>query len=340
MPVLCVAHTRGRLATATAPACSKRCAALASLCAVRATLPPRLDARFARKAERLVQRVRSVVAPLDAMLRGPLPRSRFSPSSWRAQQRAAGSAAWRARWAHAPTVADSIRCPKPRALLTAESALRDVASDAAERRFRPPYGGHPAWFSGAARARLRKRIDVAGGLTRACGRAPRARPGLRRDRTNLGLPGLDSAPAWPRPTSPSRWVALRADPPPRRDSRSPTSPRASGCDCGDDVFSPAHPARTVRRHARRSRGADTLQPSLFARRLPKTAPDQDLGQPRCRLRPICSLSMPVDARLRRLDPFDADPSAAWKGRGSQGASSNGGRTNAIRRTYAAARALL
>ena len=269
------------------------------------------------------QRVRGPVAPLDSMLGSPLPLCEFAERLARAADGLAGTAAWRGQDGRmtAELVAELQALHEAAALaITANDAVPMLRQFLDERRVRPPYGGHPRVFIwGLLEARLQQAdLMVLGGLNEGVWPAlPAPDPWLApKIRANLGMPGLefrtglaahDFASALGAPSV----LITRA----RRDTRSPTIAsrlwlRLRAMTGG------------LARDTRLERLAATLDEpgGLEPAKRPRPSPPKSQRPRKISVTAVDRLKADPFAfyaqamlGLRRLDPVDADHSAAWKG---------------------------
>lgn len=280
-----------------------------------------LDAHFAGLD--VWQQVRPAVATLDAMLRSPIPLNQFAERLAQSADRLAGNAAWRGQDGRmaAELVAELQSLPEASALcIAADDSVPLVRQLFEERRVRPPYGGHPRIFIwGLLEARLQQAdLMVLGGLNEGVWPAlPAPDPWLApKIRDNLGMPGLElrtglAAHDFASALGAPNVLITRA----RRDSRSPTIASR---------FWLRLRAMTggVARDTRLERLATTLddpgghEPACR----PRPSPSKDRRPSRISVTAVDRLKADPFAfyaqamlGLRRLDPVDADHSAAWKG---------------------------
>ena len=282
-----------------------------------------LDAHFVEKGREAWQRVRSLVAPLDAMLRAPLPVSEFAERLARAADGLASSAAWRGQDGRmtAELVAELQALPEAAALsITAEDAVPMLRQLLDQRPVRPPYGGHPRIFIwGLLEARLQQAdLMVLGGLNEGVWPAlPAPDPWLApKIRANLGMPGLEfrtglAAHDFASALGAPNVLITRA----RRDSRSPTIASRFWLRLRAMTGGLARDTRLERLAATlddpgvlepASRPRPSPPKALRPRRISVTAVD------RLKADPFAFYAQAM-LGLRSLDPVDADHSAAWKG---------------------------
>jgi ATP-dependent helicase/nuclease subunit B len=296
--------------------------------ALRGPRPPAgvagLDSWFAEK--RVIAEwsaVRDRVAPLDGLLRDPLPLARLAGLLGKAATAFSGGAAWRgADGRLAAELIAELESSEAAAQLTvtaddAGPLLRQLLD---ERAVRPPYGGHPRIFIwGLLEARLQRAdLVVLGGLNEGVWptlpapdpwlppkvRAILAMPTLE---FRIGLAAHDFASALGAP----EVLITRA----RRDSRSPTV--ASRFLLRLDAISGGLPRDRVLE--RITRALDNPGPPHPADR-PAPAPPAEQRPKEIWVTQVDRLKADPFAfyanamlRLRLLDPVDADYSARWKG---------------------------
>ena len=187
-------------------------------------------------------------------------------------------------------------------------------------RIRPPYGGHPRVFIwGLLEARLQQAdLTILGGLNEGVWPAlPSPDPWLApKIRANLGLPGLEfriglSAHDFASALGAPQVLITRA----RRDSRSPTIASRLWLRLQAMTGGLAHDTRLERLALALD---DPGRPQPADR--PKPAPPQELRPTKISVTSVDRLKADPFAfyaqailGLRRLDPVDADHSAAWKG---------------------------
>jgi len=260
---------------------------------------------------------------LDGLLRNPMPLSDFSSSLSAAAQALCGDAAWRGpsgRMA-AELLSELEASPAAAQLIVgADDAVPLLRQLLDERAVRPPYGGHPRisiW--GLLEARLQRTdLMVLGGLNEGVWPALAAPdPWLApKVRTELGLPGLEfriglAAHDFASALGAPEVLITRS----RRDSRSPTV--ASRLLMRLDALSGGLP-RDVRLE-RLVSALDTPESSNPADR-PAPCPPREQRPERISVTQVDRLKADPFAfyaqsilKLRRIDPVDADYSAAWKG---------------------------
>ena len=280
-----------------------------------------LDTHFAGNAA--WQRVRAAVAPLDAMLRAPLPLNRFAEQLARAADGLAGHAAWRGQDGRmtAELVAELQALPEAASLIVAaETVVPLLRQLLEERRVRPPYGGHPRIFIwGLLEARLQQAdLMVLGGLNEGVWPAlPAPDPWLApKIRANLGMPGLEfrtglAAHDFASALGAPNVLITRA----RRDSRSPTIASRFWLRLRAMTGGLARDVRLERLAASlddpgvlepASRPRPSPPKALRPRKISVTAVD------RLKADPFAFYAQAM-LGLRTLDPVDADHSAKWKG---------------------------
>jgi ATP-dependent helicase/nuclease subunit B len=280
-----------------------------------------LDTHFAGNAD--WQRVRAAVAPLDAMLRSPLPLNQLAERLARAADGLAGTAAWRGQDGRmtAELLAELQALPEAASLIVAADSLVPLLRQLLdERRVRPPYGGHPRIFIwGLLEARLQHAdLLVLGGLNEGVWPAlPAPDPWLApKIRANLGMPGLefrtglaahDFASALGAPSV----LITRA----RRDGRSPTIASRFWLRLRAMTGGLARDTR-LERLAATLDDPGVLEPASR----PRPSPPKALRPLKISVTAIDRLKADPFAfyaqamlGLRSLDPVDADHSAKWKG---------------------------
>ena len=282
-----------------------------------------LDAHFAEKCREAWQRVRGGVAPLDAMLRVPLPLNVFAEQMAKAADGLAGSSAWRGQDGRmaAELVAELQGLPEASELaVDAEDSVPLLRQMLDERRVRPPYGGHPRIFIwGLLEARLQQAdLMVLGGLNEGVWPAlPAPDPWLApKIRANLGMPGLEfrtglAAHDFASALGAPNVLITRA----RRDSRSPTVASRFWLRLRAMTGGLARDTR-LERLAAALDDPGVLEP--VGR--PRPSPRKDLRPRKISVTEVDRLKADPFAfyaqamlGLRSLDPVDADHSAAWKG---------------------------
>jgi ATP-dependent helicase/nuclease subunit B len=269
------------------------------------------------------QRVRERIAPVGGLLAAPLPLDRFAERLAATAGALAGEAAWRgpAGRMAAELLGELQASPSAaQMLVSAEDAVPLLGQLLDERAVRSPYGGHPRisiW--GLLEARLQRAdLVVLGGLNEGVWPAlPAPDPWLPpKVRANLGMPTLDSriglaAHDFASLLGAPEVLITRA----RRDGRSPTV--ASRFLLRLDAISGRLPRdRTIERITRAlddpgpAKPADRPAPSPPAEQRPEkisvTAVD------RLKADPFAFYAQAI-LKLRRIDPVDADHTAAWKG---------------------------
>jgi ATP-dependent helicase/nuclease subunit B len=268
-------------------------------------------------------KLRPFVQPIAGMLAKPLGLAEFVSQIVAAAGQLAGDRPWRGadgRMA-AELLAELEAAPAAAAMaITAEDAVPVLRDLLEQQRVRPPYGGHPRVFIwGLLEARLQQADTmVLGGLNEgAWPAAPAPDPWLAsKIRANLGLPGLEfriglSAHDFASALGAPQVLVTRA----RRDGRSPTVASR---------FWLRLQAMTggVTRDTRLERLAAALddpgKPAPASR--PRPQPPSEIRPRTISVTSVDRLKADPFAfyaqamlRLRRLDPVDADHSAAWKG---------------------------
>ena len=269
------------------------------------------------------QRVRPALEPLRQWFHEPLSLAQFVARLGDAGQALAGDAAWRgpAGRMASELLASLAAAPEAQGItLAAIDAVPILRQLLDQQRVRPPYGGHPRLFIwGLLEARLQQAdLMILGGLNEGVWPAqPAPDPWLApKIRSNLGIPGLefrtglaahDFASALGAPTV----LITRA----RRDNKSPTVASRFWLRLQAMTGGLAHDTR-LERLARemddmgRPVPVDRPEPVPPAEQRPKrisvTAVD------RLKADPFAFYAQAI-LRLRRIDPVDADHSAAWKG---------------------------
>ncbi|MEO8547907.1 MAG: PD-(D/E)XK nuclease family protein [Sphingomicrobium sp.] len=282
-----------------------------------------LDAHFSGKGSEEWQRVRDVVVPLDAMLRGPLSLSLFAERLAGSADALAGSAAWRGQDGRmaAELLAELQALPEAsRLAIAAEDAGPMLRQLLDERPVRPPYGGHPRLFIwGLLEARLQQAdLMVLGGLNEGVWPAlaapdPWLAPKIR---ANLGMPGLEfrtglAAHDFASALGAPNVLITRA----RRDGRSPTIASRFWLRLRAMTGGLARDIR-LERLAATLDDPHILEPAAR----PRPAPPKALRPNRISVTAVDRLKADPFAfyaqtmlGLRSLDAVDADQSAAWKG---------------------------
>ncbi|MEP7129554.1 MAG: double-strand break repair protein AddB [Sphingomicrobium sp.] len=268
-------------------------------------------------------KLRPAVEPIAGMLARPLGLADFTRQLVGAADRLASDRPWRGsdgRMA-ADLLAELQAAPAAAAMaITAEDAVPVLRNLLEQQRVRPPYGGHPRisiW--GLLEARLQQaELMVLGGLNEGVWpAAPAPDPWLApKIRANLKLPGLEfriglSALDFASALGAPQVLVTRA----RRDARSPTV--ASRLWLRLQAMTGG-----VTRDPRLERWASALDdpgaPAPASR--PRPAPPAAIRPRRISVTSVDRLKADPFAfyaqamlRVRRLDPLDADHSAAWKG---------------------------
>jgi ATP-dependent helicase/nuclease subunit B len=281
-----------------------------------------LDRHFAeQKAERAWQRVRSKVAPLETVVAGSL--AQFAAQLREFVEPFAGEAAWRGPDGRlAAELLSNIEQSADASLVALSSddivpILRGLMDELPVRR---PYGGHPRVFIwGLLEARLQKAdLMILGGMNEGVWPSlpspdPWLAPKIRRA---LGLPGLEfrtglAAHDFMSALGAPRVVLTRA----RRDSRSPTV--ASRLWLRLQAMTGG-----MTRDQRLERLASALDSSALIEPAPRPEPRPPVAArpkriavtdlDRLKADPFAFYAKAI-LGLRKLDPVDADHSAAWKG---------------------------
>ena len=269
------------------------------------------------------RQVRTAVAPLDAMLRSPLPLTVFAERLAQVAEGLAGSAAWRGQDGRmtAELVAELQALPEAVSLtVTAEDAMPLLRQLLDERPVRPAYGGHPRIFIwGLLEARLQQAdLMVLGGLNEGVWPAlPAPDPWLApKIRANLKMPGLEfrtglAAHDFASALGAPNVLITRA----RRDGRSPTIASRFWLRLRAMTGGLARDTR-LERLAGMLDDPGVLEPAgrprpsplnhLRPRKISVTAVD------RLKADPFAFYAQAM-LGLRSLDAVDADHSAAWKG---------------------------
>ena len=271
-------------------------------------------------ADRAWQRVRPHLAGLQA-LRTATSITELAEGLAEAATGLAGDRAWAgsAGRAAAELVAEvrSVTSDLPITIADAVPILGQLLQGV---RVRPPYGGHPRLFIwGLLEARLQQAdLTILGGLNEGVWPAlPAPDPWLApKIRSNLGLPGLEfrvglSAHDFASALGAPQVLITRA----RRDSRSPTVASRLWLRLQAMTGGLAHDTRLERL----ALALDDPGPSKPADR-PEPKPGQDkrpkaisvTSVDRLKADPFAFYAQAI-LGLRRLDPVDADHSAAWKG---------------------------
>jgi len=280
-----------------------------------------LDTHFAEVRE--WQKVRQLVERIGAFLREPTSMAGLAGTLSTAAQALAGDAAWRgpAGRMAAELLADLQASDAAKELLVeAEDAVPMLRQLLDSHAVRPPYGGHPRIFIwGMLEARLQRAdLMVLGGLNEGVWPAmPAPDPWLPpKVRANLGMPTLDTriglaAHDFASALGAPEVLITRA----RREGRSPTV--ASRFLLRLDAISGGLP-RDVRLE-RLTRALDDPGPPQPASR-PAPAPPANQRPERISVTAVDRLKADPFAfyaqailKLRKIDPVDADHTAAWKG---------------------------
>jgi ATP-dependent helicase/nuclease subunit B len=283
-----------------------------------------LDRWFEGKGvDREWRAVRPPVAAIEGMLAKPLPVGRLAEELAGAAGALAGDAAWRgpAGRMAAELLAGLQASNAANALtVTADDAVPLLRGLLDEQAVRPPYGGHPRIFIwGLLEARLQQAdLVVLGGLNEGVWPGlPAPDPWLPpKVRANLGMPSLEfriglAAHDFASALGAPEVLITRA----RRDRRSPTV--ASRFWLRLDAISGGLPRDT--RFERLTRALDDPGPPRPVAR-PEPAPPAEQRPDRISVTAVDRLKADPFAfyaqsilKLRRLDPVDADHTAAWKG---------------------------
>ena len=296
--------------------------------ALRGPRPPSgldgLDRLFAeKKADSPWAAIRPSIEPIEALLHAPLSLSAFAAGLRAAATALAGDRAWSGtdgRMA-ADLIAELEAAPDAATMALDATELVPLLRDLLESRpVRPPYGGHPRVFIwGLLEARLQHAdLMILGGLNEGVWPAlPAPDPWLApKIRALLGLPGIEvrvglSAHDFASALGAPRVLITRA----RRDSKSPTVASRlwlrlmamTGGIARDHLLE-----RYVAmiddpgEHRPASRPAPSPPAADRPRKISVTQVDRMTADP-------FAFYASAMLRLRKLDPVDADHSAAWKG---------------------------
>ncbi|WP_028970761.1 PD-(D/E)XK nuclease family protein [Sphingomonas sp. URHD0057] len=267
--------------------------------------------------------VRPRFVAVDELLKEPMSLAQFSGGLGAAVQAVAGDSAWRgpAGRMAAELLSEIEASPAAAELIvTADDAvplLRDLLD---ARAVRPPYGGHPRVFIwGLLEARLQRTdLMVLGGLNEGTW-PPLAAPDpwlAPKVRAKLNLPGLEfriglAAHDFASALGAPEVLITRS----RRDGRSPTV--ASRLLMRLDALSGGLP-RDVRLERMAQALDDPGSSTPAARPQPSPPPEQRPDRisvtqvDRLKSDPFAFYAQSI-LKLRRIDPVDADYSAAWKG---------------------------
>ena len=288
-----------------------------------------LDARFAEKEAEVRgslsawKRVRPFVEPLDGALEETRPLTHFIALLSQAAERLASDVAWRAADGR---LAAELLTSLQQAADTVDLAvggddavplLRQLLDG---QRVRPPYGGHPRIFIfGLLEARLQQTdLMVLGGLNEGTWPAlaqpdPWLAPKIR---ANLDMPGLDfriglSAHDFASALGAPQVLITRA----RRDSRSPTVASRFWLRLQAMTGGLPHDIRLERLAIELddpgpARPVDRPQPRPPLEQRPRSISVTSVD--RLKADPYAFYAQAI-LKLRKLDPVDADYSAAWKG---------------------------
>ena len=281
-----------------------------------------LDRHFEeKKCQKHWRPVRAKLASLASALDAPRSIGGFATCLAEAAQQLAGDRAWSRPEGRA--AAELIA-----RLQALDSGLQVSASDAIplltqlldETRIRPAYGGHPRVFIwGLLEARLQRAdLMILGGLNEGVWPAlPSPDPWLApKIRSNLGLPGLEfriglAAHDFASALGAPQVLITRA----RRDSRSPTVASRLWLRLQAMTGGLAHDTRLERLALVLD---DPGTPNPSRRPAPRPSPEQRpkrisvTSVDRLKADPFAFYAQEV-LKVRRLDPVDADHSAAWKG---------------------------
>jgi len=282
-----------------------------------------LDRHFAEKGEKAWQTARPLLQAIEERFHAPLSLDRLADALRESAQALCGDRAW--------SGPDGRMAGELIAELEAANDAQNLVLDADEwvpilrqmldaRPVRPPYGGHPRIFIwGLLEARLQKAdLLILGGLNEGvwptlASPDPWLAPRIRAD---LGLPGLDyrtglAAHDFASALGAPRVLLTRA----RRDAKSPTVASRFW------LRLEAMTGGLARNHRleRLVQALDDSGPAKPAERpMPSPPPEQRprkisvTSVDRLKADPFAFYAQAV-LNLRRLDPVDADHSAAWKG---------------------------
>ena len=268
-------------------------------------------------------RLRPSVEPLGGLVAKPIGLALFVREVAAGAERLAGERAWAGRDGRlaAELLADIEAVPGAESMtIAAEDAVPLLRQLLALQRVRPAYGGHPRvsiW--GLLEARLQQAdLVILGGLNEGTWPAPPTPdPWLApRIRANLGLPNLEfrvglSAHDFASALGAPRVLVTRA----RRDARSPTVASRLWLRLQAMTGGVTRDVRLERIAAAiddpgaiapSGRPSPTPPAELRPRKISVTAVDRLNADP-------FAFYAQAMLRLRRLDPVDADHSAAWKG---------------------------
>jgi ATP-dependent helicase/nuclease subunit B len=295
--------------------------------ALRGPRPPAglagLDAFFAEKASRAWNAVRERIEGIDGLLGDPTSLSALANAMAQSAQLLAGDSAWRgAAGRTAAELLAELQSTKAaeRLMVSPEDAVPLLRQLLDERAVRPPYGGHPRIFIwGLLEARLQRAdLVIMGGLNEGVWPAlPAPDPWLPpKVRANLGMPTLDTrvglaAHDFASALGAPEVLITRA----RRDSRSPTV--ASRFLLRLDAMTGGLPRDVpLERLTRALDEPERVQPADR----PAPAPPIEQRPERISVTAVDRLKADPFAfyaqamlKLRRIDPVDADHTAAWKG---------------------------
>jgi ATP-dependent helicase/nuclease subunit B len=286
-----------------------------------------LDRHFAEQDKKVCgclkawRQVRARLGAVEKLVQHPAPLSAFAQAVADAAQQLAGDRAWsRSEGRSAADLMMRVQALETGLFVTANDAVPILRQLLDEERIRPAFGGHPRVFIwGLLEARLQQAdLMILGGLNEGVWPAlPSPDPWLApKIRANLGLPGLEfriglSAHDFASALGAPKVLITRA----RRDSRSPTVASRLWLRLQAMTGGLAHDTRLER-----------LALTLDDPGVPKPA-DRPKPKPARDLRPTKISVTSVDRlkadpfafyaqeilRVRKLDPVDADHSAAWKG---------------------------
>ncbi|MCH8615518.1 double-strand break repair protein AddB [Sphingomonas sp. SM33] len=282
-----------------------------------------LDKHFSghHRAERAWRRIRPQLAAVETLLRHDQPLSAFAGSLTHAAQQLAGGRVWSGfAGRSAAELIARVQAVATDLTVTADDALPILHRLLEEVRIRPPYGGHPRVFIwGLLEARLQQAdLMILGGLNEGVWPAlPSPDPWLApKIRANLGLPGLEfrvglSAHDFASALGAPQVLITRS----RRDSRSPTVASRLWLRLQAMTSGLAHETRLERLaltldKSRTTKPADRPAPRPEREQRPRKISVTSVD--RLKADPFAFYAQAV-LGLRRLDPVDADHSAAWKG---------------------------
>lgn len=267
------------------------------------------------------RRIRPKVAGLAEMLRSPRPMAEFAGALAEVAQRLAGDRAWsRPEGRSAAELIARLQSLETGLTVSATDAVPILRQLLDEVRIRPAYGGHPRVFIwGLLEARLQQAdLMILGGLNEGVWPAvPSPDPWLApKIRANLGLPGLEfriglSAHDFASALGARQVLITRA----RRDSRSPTVASRLWLRLQAMTGGLAHDTRLERLALAlddpgRPQPADRPQPRPSREQRPTKISVTSVD--RLKADPFAFYAQAV-LGLHRLEPVDAEHSAAWKG---------------------------